>query len=116
MFSRQYTNYFQNIYDHIIVNIEATIYEETDYSNDIIGTIKNLIDKYNIKSIEKIIPKYVNSITREEIIELIFYIENKNKILENNIKSNTYFLKFIFFNILNFLSILFQIILIFIII
>jgi hypothetical protein len=102
MSNKTYTNYFKNIYEDFIINIES-IYEEKDYNNNIIDSIKNLIDKYKVKSIQKLINKHIINLKKNDINELIYYVQYNNKILENDIKNNTHSSKFIFYNMLNFL-------------
>jgi len=105
---------FQNIYNDVIVNIES-IYLEKEYCDNIIDHIKNLIDRYKVKSIQKLINKHINHITKDNINELIYYIKYNNKILENNIKNNTHSSNFIFYNIINLLFIILNLIFSFII-
>lgn len=104
----------KNIYNDFIVNIES-IYQEKENCDNIIDHIKNLIDRYKVKSIQKLINKHINHITKYNINELIYYIKYNNKILENNIKNNTHSSNFIFYNILNLLFIISYVIFIFII-
>jgi len=114
MSNKKYINYFQNMYDDVILNIES-LYEEKEYCDNIIDHIKFLIDKYNVKSIEKVISNHILHITKTDINNLINYVQYKNTILENDIKNNKYSLKFIFYNLLNLLFILVHLVLIFII-
>ena len=115
MLNKQYINYFENIYDDVILNIES-IYEEKEYCDNIIDNIKITIDKYKVKSVEKLIANHIIHITKSDIRHLIYYIQSKNNNLENFIKNNKYSTKFIFYNSLILLFILIHLVLICIII
>jgi len=115
MYNKTYTSYFQNFYDDVIVNIES-IYEEKEYCDNIIDNIKITIDKYKVKSVEKLIANHIIHITKSDINHLIYYIQSKNIILENDVKNNKYSTKFIFYNSLTLLFILVHLLLICIII